>query len=94
MIESKKNNRIKLKFGYVVRKNNNKFSHKYQYLKIMFIYNKEIFFISLLHIILKEVFLIPIPILETITTFLLIVTYCESCMKENDGCNFWLMSGM
>ena len=40
MIESKKNNRIKLKFGYVVRKINNKFPNKYQYLKIMLIYIK------------------------------------------------------
>ena len=83
-----------MKFGYAVRKINNKFSNKYQYLKIMLIYKKVIFFIYLLHIILKEVFLIPMPILETITTFLLLVTYCESCMKETDGCNFWLMSGM
>ena len=79
-----------MKFGYVVRKINNKFSNKYEYLKMILIYNKVIYFISLLRIILKEVFLIPIPILETITTFLLLVTYCESWMKETDGCNFWL----
>ena len=63
------------------KKINNTFSNKYQYLKIMLIFNKVIFFISLLHILLKEVFLISIPILETITNFLLLVTYCESCMN-------------